>query len=158
MTNSFFARAAGTAALVLVAAACGKKDAAPVDSVATATPEPAPVVTATVSNIELGRHIGPNRRVTETTDVFSPRDTFYVAVTTDNTTATSNLTARWTHEGGQVVDSTSQAVARSDAAGTVAVTEFHVAKRSGWPLGKYKVEIMLDGVAAGTRDFEVKRK
>jgi hypothetical protein len=36
------------------------------------------------------------------------------------------------------------------------VTEFHISKPGGWPKGKYKVEILLNGVAAETEDFEVK--
>jgi hypothetical protein len=36
------------------------------------------------------------------------------------------------------------------------VTEFHIAKPGGWPQGKYKVEILLNGVTAETEDFEVK--
>ena len=38
-----------------------------------------------------------------------------------------------------------------------AVTEFHVSKAKGWPAGKYKVEISVDGAPAGTQDFEVKK-
>ena len=38
-----------------------------------------------------------------------------------------------------------------------AVTEFHIAKPSGWPVGKYKVEVSADGSVAATKDFEVKK-
>ena len=38
-----------------------------------------------------------------------------------------------------------------------AVTEFHIAKPDGWPLGKYKVEILLNGQTAQTKDFTVKK-
>ncbi len=37
-----------------------------------------------------------------------------------------------------------------------AATEFHIAKGSAWPAGKYKVEIAVDGTPAGTKDFEIK--
>jgi len=37
-----------------------------------------------------------------------------------------------------------------------AVTEFHISKPSGWPAGKYKVEIAVDGAPAGSKEFEVK--
>ena len=36
-------------------------------------------------------------------------------------------------------------------------TEFHVFKPTGWPEGKYKVEVSLNGALAGSKDFEVKR-
>jgi hypothetical protein len=34
--------------------------------------------------------------------------------------------------------------------------EFHIAKPDGWPTGKYKVDVMLDGNVVQTREFEVK--
>jgi hypothetical protein len=34
--------------------------------------------------------------------------------------------------------------------------EFHITKATAWPKGDYKVEILLDGVSAGTNDFTVK--
>ena len=37
-----------------------------------------------------------------------------------------------------------------------ATTEFHIVKPGGWPAGKYKVEIGVDGSPAGSKDFEVK--
>jgi hypothetical protein len=38
-----------------------------------------------------------------------------------------------------------------------ATTEFHISKPSGWPAGKYKVEISADGAPAGSKEFEVKK-
>jgi len=35
-------------------------------------------------------------------------------------------------------------------------TEFHIAKPSGWPTGKYKVEVALDGNVVQSREFEIK--
>ena len=37
-----------------------------------------------------------------------------------------------------------------------AVTEFHIAKPSGWPAGKYRVEIASNGSPIGTKEFEVR--
>ncbi len=37
-----------------------------------------------------------------------------------------------------------------------AVTEFHIAKPDGWPLGNYQVEVFLDGKSVETKKFEVK--
>ena len=36
-------------------------------------------------------------------------------------------------------------------------TEFHIAKATGFPPGKYKVEIFADGTSAATKDFEIKK-
>jgi hypothetical protein len=154
MTAISFTRAA-RAALLMLAIACAKKEAEPVPD--TMTPAPAPAPAPTVSTIELGRHIGPDKRVTDTASVFAPRDTVYLAVVTNNTTPTSNVTAKWSFQDGQVVDSTMQVVAPSTTADAAAVTEFHIVKPSGWPVGKYKVDVLLDGQPAGSREFEVKR-
>lgn len=145
------------AALTLLAvSACKKKEpAADAAKIEAPAPPPPPVVMTT---LELGRHLGANKRVTDTTSVFAPRDTFYLAVVTENTPAGANLTAKWTFQTGQLVDSTMQAVAAPEAASPVSVTEFHLVKPKGWPAGKYKVDLMLDGVSKGTRDFEVKKK
>jgi hypothetical protein len=36
------------------------------------------------------------------------------------------------------------------------VTEFHISKPSGWPTGRYKVQILLNGTPVESEDFEVK--
>ena len=36
------------------------------------------------------------------------------------------------------------------------LTEFHISKPKPWPVGKYKVEIVVDSAPAGSKDFEVK--
>ena len=35
-------------------------------------------------------------------------------------------------------------------------TEFHVSKPDGWPIGRYRVDVTLNGNPAGSKDFEVK--
>ncbi len=147
----------GVAALAMLSlAACGKKDQpAPVDTPVAVAPAPAPA--ASISTIETGKHIGPNKRVTEVTSEFGTKDTLYLAVVTENSTPSTMLTAKWTFQTGQLVDSTAQPVARTDSTNTAAVTEFHLVKPTGWPVGKYTVEILLDGVSAGKRDIEVKK-
>jgi hypothetical protein len=34
-------------------------------------------------------------------------------------------------------------------------TEFHVSKPDGWPAGKYKIEVLVNGATAGTKEFDV---
>ena len=36
------------------------------------------------------------------------------------------------------------------------VTNFQISKPDGWPVGRYRVEISLDGSVVQTRDFEVR--
>ncbi|HEX6107139.1 MAG TPA: hypothetical protein VFZ26_16250 [Gemmatimonadales bacterium] len=143
----FFALALGVAALT---AAC-KKDAPPPQDQAAAPGAAAPAFT--VSAVELGSRVGPDKRVTAATTSFTPRDTIYVSVATEGSAPSTTLSARWTYEDGQVVQADSQTIAPTGPA----TTEFHIAKPSGWPAGKYKVEVAVDGRPVETRDFEVKR-
>ncbi|MBL8961610.1 MAG: hypothetical protein JNJ98_17245 [Gemmatimonadetes bacterium] len=148
------------AALAVLAVACKKKDAAPAaatpPAAAAAAPAPATPMAA-VTAVEIGRHLGEDKRVSDTTSVFAPKDTLYLAVATENTAPGATLLAKWTFQTGQTLDSTSQAVAAPGPGALGTVSEFHLVKPSGWPVGKYKVEVWLDGVSKGVKEFEVKR-
>ena len=130
--------------LVMVAAACrGDK---PADTTATTS------TVVRVTDVTLGRAIGGDKAVTDKTDDFKPNDTIYASVATEGTAASASLRARWTYGDGQVVDESTRTI----APGGRAMTEFHIAKPDGWPLGNYQVEIFLDGRSAETKKFEVK--
>jgi hypothetical protein len=107
-----------------------------------------------VTEVDLGRSVGADKRINDnaTTDDFGRNDTIYASVATDGTASGASLTARWTFQDGQVVEESSQNI----ASGGPAVTEFHIAKPDGWPVGKYKVEIKLNGQTVESKDFEVK--
>ena len=63
------------------------------------------------------------------------------------------LGVKWSHvDSNQTVNEDSRDLTLT---GTGA-TEFHIAKPDGWPKGKYKVEVALDGTVVQTREFEVK--
>jgi hypothetical protein len=90
--------------------------------------------------------------VSEKVTDFHPNDVIYASVLTSGASQNAVLRARWTYENGQLVDETEQAIAPTgDAA-----TEFHVSKPDGWPAGKYKIEVFLNGTPAQSKDFEVK--
>ena len=138
-------------ALGLATATTGcKKDAPPQDQ--TSTPAAAPAAEFSVSGIELGRGLGADKRVTSPVTTFKPRDTIYVSVATEGAAPNKTIAARWTFEDGQVVDEGTESISPTGPA----VNEFHIAKPSGWPAGKYKVEISVDGAPAGNKEFEVK--
>lgn len=143
--------------LALLSAAACKKDAPPAAPPA-ATPAPAPApAPAAVTMISTGKHIGANKQVTDSTSTFGVKDTLYVAVTSSNTPNGATMMAKWTFQTGQVVDSMSQAVAKTDSTNNATVTEFHITKASAWPVGKYTVELMLDGRSVGKKTVEVKK-
>ena len=147
--DSAGATRAGLLALMLIAAGCGRKDSGSTADTGSRT-EVASAVR--VSDVKLGRAIGADMRLTEETDDFRPTDVIYAVVETQGSGSPAALQARWTYEDGQVVDESSRNI--SAAGGDF--TEFHISKPSGWPKGKYKVEILLDGQPADTEDFEVK--
>ena len=137
---------------VVVTAACSKKADTSTDTAATtpaATTPPAQPVS--VTGVQLGKAVGADNKVTNETDDFKPNDTIYASVATDGTAPNATLSARWTYQDGQVVDTTSRAIAPTGAA----ATEFHISKPSGFPKRKYKVEIMLDGATTQSKDFKV---
>jgi hypothetical protein len=138
-------------------AACNKKDDATVvdttslgTTTATIALDTAPI---RVSDIQVGKGVGSDKKIGDQTTSFGVRDTMYVAVITNGAARDAKLSTKWTYNDRQVVDETTQTI--SPAGGETA-TEFHVTKASAWPKGKYKVEVMLNGVSAGTRDLEVK--
>ncbi len=114
--------------------------------------KPAAQTGVKVTDIDVGRSVTADKTINEKTDSFRPGDTFYVSVKTDGSGPSATLTARWTYEDGQVVDESRQDIA---ANGSAAVTEFHLSKPDGWPAGGYKVEVLLNGTSAGTKDFKV---
>jgi hypothetical protein len=106
-----------------------------------------------VSDIQVGKGVGSDKKIGNQTTSFGVRDTMYVSVITDGAAKDAKITTKWTFNGKQVVKESSQTI--SPTGGTTA-TEFHVDKKSAWPVGKYTVEVMLNGVSAGTKDLEVK--
>jgi hypothetical protein len=106
-----------------------------------------------VSEIDLGRSLNEDRTIDDDTTSFKPNDTVYASVATEGTAPDATLTARWTYQDGQTVDESSQPVPPTDDART----EFHVSKPDGWPTGKYKVDILLNGNPVGTKEFEVEQ-
>ena len=136
-------------ALALLAGIACKKAAPPPPAPA---PAPAPMAAAvSVGDITLGSGINADKTVTAAATTFKPTDTIYAAVKTDGTSTGATLAAKWTFEDGQTVHQESLSIAPTGPT----VTEFHITKPDGWPAGKYKVEISLNGNPAGSRDFEV---
>lgn len=133
--------------------ACGKSEPPPTP----ATTVPAPPAAAApkpfkVTSIDLGTQVDAAKRVTAPTTSFAPGDTIYVSVASEGSAPSVVLKAKWTYEDGQLVKEEMQTIAPSGPA----ATEFHISKPTGWPAGRYKVEVTSNGNLAGAKDFEVK--
>ncbi len=150
----------GSAAIV----GCKKKEEPapmpPVASEPAATapaPMPAAAATASVTGVDLGNAVGADMRVAAPMGTFAPKDTIYAAVMTATSdpaaSVAGKLGAKWTHvDSNQVVHEDSKDLTFAGDG----VTDFQISKPDGWPTGKYKVEIMLDGNVVQTREFEVR--
>ncbi len=163
LSSAMILALAGTLAL----AGCKKKeDTATVDSTATpaatetapAPAEPAPPAAApaaapvTVSSVAVGNTAAADKTVTPATTLAS-KDKIIVSVKTDGTASNVPVAAKLTFQDGQVAGEQSATLNTTGAE----TTNIEFSKPSGWPAGKYKAEVMVDGKPAGTaQDFTVK--
>ncbi len=154
-------RAAIAATLVAGIALAGCKKNEPANENAATTPPPAAETTppmnepapapagVTVTTVDLGNAVGADNRVTTPATSFAGTDTIHASVATDG--AGGNLTARWTFQDGQVVDTQDKTIPAG-----AQVTDFSISKPDGWPAGHYKLEVMDNGMVVQTREFDIK--
>ena len=161
MKHSILNAAIATALVAgLALAGCKKHDAdadttaatpPPMSEPAATTPAPAPATSdLTVTTVDLGNAVGSDNRITTPATTFAGTDTIHASVATDGT-AGGNLTATWTYEDGQVVDTQDKAIPAG-----AQVTDFSISKPDGWPVGNYKLEITNNGMVVQTREFDIK--
>lgn len=142
----------------LALAGCKKKEEAavvpPADTTTPAPapapePAPAPAPMASVTSVDLGNAVGADNKVTAPATTFAKTDKIHASVATDG--PGGNLNAKWSFQDGQQVNSEDKTVPAGPQ-----VSDFAIEKPDGWPVGKYKVEISLDGTVVQTREFEIK--
>ena len=146
---------AGTVAL----AGCKKKEEAVVAPAPVVT-EPAPAPTmeptpapVTATGVTVGNTAAADKSVAAVS-TFGTKDKIIVSVKTDAaTSANAAIDAKLTFQDGQVAGQQTASVMAEDA-GTTNVT---FSNANPWPAGKYKVDVTVNGVAAGmTQEIEVK--
>lgn len=161
------------AAFALALAGCGKHEPPPpkpVPAGAKAAPKPAPKPQPPaappappappafhVTGVTLGTMIDDAYLVTvPATQLPASIPAIYASVATDGTATGATLGARWSYlEGkGLLITETTQPVTAEGPA----TTAFKLANPNRWPLGKYQVEITLDGKVVATQAFEVVAK
>jgi hypothetical protein len=135
----------------LALAGCGREKSV-IDEPAPATPPVSAPVPFRVTALDLGNAIDASKRIASPTRTFAPSDTIYATVLSEGAAPRVDLVAKWTYQDGQVVSESTQSLAPEGPA----ATEFHIAMPSGWPAGKYKVEITANGAAAASTEFEVR--
>jgi hypothetical protein len=142
--------ASGLGVALIGLASCKKKEE-PAPPPTSTAPAPTPPAFA-VQGIELGKSIDADKKVASPSTTFGRRDTIYASVATEGAAPSKTLTAKWTFQDGQTVKEQAESIAPTGPA----ATEFHISKKGPWPVGKYKVEVLVDGGSAGSKDFEVK--
>lgn len=157
MTHFGTPRALGTATLLVAAlltGACKKDDANTGANTAgeTVAATPPAAQALTVADVETGKHIDAEKKISDGAGSFAPMDTIYTSVKTSGAGTNRTLMARWTFQDGQKVDEQSATISPTGDAHT----EFHMVKPGGWPKGKYTLAIMLDGAQVQTKEIEVK--
>jgi len=150
------ARRAGLVALgaaLFATGACSKKEASetPPPPASTSTAPPPDTSAVKVADVDLGHAIGADKKITTKADEFGTRDSVFASIHTTGVGSTK-IGARWTFQDGKVVDERSETVSPSGDA----YTEFHIAKPSGWPKGKYTLHVLLNDKEVTTKDFTVK--
>jgi hypothetical protein len=154
---AFPAALAAILAATVLSFACKKQEApapAPVAAEPTAVPvPPTPAPSITVTDVSLGKSLGPDKKVAAAADTFKPKDTIFAVVSTDGTAPSSTIHVKWTYQGKET--QTVKEDSKTISATGPATTEFSIQKPSGWPKGDYQVEVTVDGGAATTKSFKV---
>jgi hypothetical protein len=102
-----------------------------------------------IATLQLGKSLNPDNSVGTHTTRFKPDDTVYVSLLSDKA-GYGTVTVRWLLNG-QVVSEAKRDVSYTREA----ATEFHLQNSGGFPHGNYRVEILINGQPAGSREFRV---
>jgi hypothetical protein len=133
--------------LPLVVGACSKQNDASMQSQKGQTTQE-----VQVTAVDLGKSVGADNRIVDKSETFTPTDVIYATVETNGAAPNVVLKTTWMYQDGQVVSQSERAIAPNGAA----ATEFHIEKADGFPAGKYKVVVSLNGNPVQTKEFEVK--
>ena len=139
-------------------AACGKKEppAPPPPPAPAPAAVPAPVAVpagVTLSAVSLGKSVGADKKVSAATEVFAKGDTIHASIDTTGV-GSATVVAKWSYTKDGKTAAVKEETATITPTGP-ATTEFHISKPDGWPIGDYKVEILVNGTSAATKSFKV---
>jgi hypothetical protein len=104
-----------------------------------------------VLSITTATALDENYQPVETTDTYSPEDTFFVSVEVIDFPPDAKLTARWRLEG----DVIRETVFESEVPGSGFIG-FVLDSSEPWPVARYSVEIVYEGKMIESTQFEVK--
>jgi len=102
-----------------------------------------------LDTLQLGSKLNGDNTIATHTTRFKPDDRIFAAVLTD-ATGSSTITVHWNYNG-MMVGEESRMVAYKGAGATA----FEFKSASAFPVGDYKVDILVDGQSVASRDFRV---
>lgn len=118
----------------------------------TGAPPPMSEAAVAVSSVSVGKTAAADKSVAPAA-LFAPKDDVIVSLRTDGAANNVNVGAKLTFQDGQVAGEQNATLNTSGAE----TTNITFKNANGWPAGKYRAEVMVDGKAAGTpQEFEVK--
>ena len=99
--------------------------------------------------LQLGSKLNDDHTIGVNTTRFKPDDRIFAAVLT-GATGSSTITARWIYNGMMVGEESRQVSYKGAGA-----TSFEFKSASAFPVGDYKVDILVDGQPVQSREFRV---
>ena len=123
-------------------------------------PAVAPTDTApdvAVTDLTLGMYVTQDKRIAVPMTIFRPEDTISLCITTvvaPGAARSATIGIWWTYGEGETLRSLKTDVAEMffDGEGR---SVFTIENPRTWPVGLYHVEVFLDGVSVGRRDFTI---
>jgi hypothetical protein len=107
-----------------------------------------------VTSVDLGKSIGDDKKIKDAATTFGIHDTIYVSISSEGVSPKATLKAKWTYGAkGKLVNEETRDIAPTGPS----VTEFHITKPSGWPTGKYTLEVSADESSVATKEFTVQK-
>ena len=149
VTASLMACSGSDTSTAGVAAAAARDSAAKADSARAEETSK----TLKITNIMIGKRIGPGGRVAEPTFQFDPVDTVYVSIGSVGSPDTAAFQARFTNQKGEAVDSSVKTIEPKGREHT----ELHAARVKGWAPGAYRITIYFDGDSVDSKTFAVRK-
>ena len=102
-----------------------------------------------VTAIQTGKSLNSDNSVGIHAASFNAKDTMYVSVLT-GARGSGTLTVRWSL-GGRPIHEVTREVSYNDQA----ATDFRFQAADGFPAGEYRIDVLLDGTAVGSRNVRV---
>ena len=121
-------------------------------------PPPAPAATASIAAVDIGTAVDAGMKITAAATTFKPKDTVHVSIGTATSDPAATVAGKvgaklvYLDKSGEMVVSDETRDLNLTNTGN---TNFQFAKPDGWPAGKYRIDISLDGKVVQSKEFDV---